>query len=120
MFGSYEWVMKRIHYASGSLLTGDEIADAVVRFAATLATNAAAAEVRAPAILDNGEVGEALLLLGPASQILAETETFDGAELHAAAFVADLDKRMHAFGPQRATFVRQGTDELEGLDFDLM
>lgn len=120
MFGSYEWVMKRIHYASGSLLTGDEIADAVVRFAATLARNAAAAEVRAPAILDNGEVGETLLLLGPASQILAETETFEGAELRSDDFVADLDKRMGAFGPQRATFVHQGTDDLDGLDFDLM
>lgn len=112
--------MKRIHYASGSLLTGDEIADAVVRFAATLATNAAAAEVRAPAILDTGKVGEALLLLGPASQILAETESYEGAELRSADFVAELDRRIAGFGPRRAAFVHQGTDEFEGLDIDLL
>jgi len=112
--------MKRIHYASGSLLTGDDIADAVVRYAAALAENAAAAEVRAPAILDNGDVGEALMLLGPASQILAETETYDGAELHADGFVTDLDERMAAMGPQRATFVHQGTEEVEGLDIELL
>ena len=44
--------MKRIHYASGSLLTGDDIADVIVRFAAALAHNNGAAEVRAPAVVD--------------------------------------------------------------------
>lgn len=112
--------MKRIHYASGSLLTGDEIADAVVRFAATLADNASAAEVRAPAILDTGEVGEALLLLGPASQILAESEQYDGAELHADGFVAELSERTAGLGPRRATYVHEGTDDLDGLDIDLL
>ena len=119
-FDSYIWVMKRIHYASGSLLTGDAIADAVVRFAAMLADNAAAAEVRAPAILDTGEVGEAHLLLGPASQILAESEPFDGAELRADAFVAELDERMATLGPRRATYVHEGTDDIDGIDIDLL
>jgi hypothetical protein len=112
--------MKRIHYASGSMLTGDDIADALVRYAAALAVNAAAAEVRAPAILDNGDVGEALMLLGPASQMLAETEPYEGPELRADGFVTDLDARMAAMGPQRATFVHEGTDEIEGLDIDLL
>lgn len=112
--------MKRIHYSSGSVLTGDDIADAVVRYAAALAANAAAAEVRAPAILDNGDVGEALMLLGPASQILAETEPYDGPELRANGFVTDLDERMAALGPHRATFVHEGTDEADGLDIDLL
>jgi hypothetical protein len=112
--------MKRIHYASASLLTGDRIADAVVRFAATLAENATAAEVRAPAILDDGEVGEAVLLLGPASQILAESETYDGAELRADDFVAEIDERIAALGPPRATYVHEGTDDVDGLDIDLL
>lgn len=112
--------MKRIHYASGSLLTGDAIADAVVRFAAILAQNSTAAEVRAPAILDDGEVGEALMLLGPASQILVEAAHYDGSELHAETFVAELDERMAALGPRRATFVHEGTEEIDALDIDLL
>ncbi|WP_295127717.1 hypothetical protein [uncultured Leifsonia sp.] len=112
--------MKRIHYASGSLLTGDAIADAVVRFAAILAENATAAEVHAPAILDDGEVGEALMLLGPASQILVETEHYDGSELRGESFVAELDERMAALGPRRATFVHEGTEEVDGLDIELL
>jgi hypothetical protein len=112
--------MKRIHYASGSLLTGDAIADAVVRFAAVLAENATAAEVHVPAILDDGEVGEALLLLGPASQILAESEPHAGAELRADDFVAMLGERIAALGPRRATYVQEGTDDIDGLDIDLL
>ena len=112
--------MKRIHYASGSLLAGDAIADAVVRFATTLAENSTAAEVRAPAILDDGEVGEALLLLGPASQILAEDESYDGSELRSDEFVAELDERIAALGPQRGTFVHEGTEDVDGLDLDLL
>lgn len=112
--------MKRIHYASGSLLTGDAIADAVVRFAAALADNATAAEVHAPAILDDGEVGEALLLLGPASQMLAESETYAGPELRDDDFVAMLGERVAALGPKRATYVQDGTDDIAGLDIDLL
>ena len=112
--------MKRIHYASGSLLTGDAIADVLVKYAAALATNAAAAEVRAPAILESGERGEAVMLLGPASQILAENEPFAGAELRDDEFVQSIDDKVAALGPRRATFVRSGTEGLDDLDVDLL
>jgi hypothetical protein len=112
--------MKRIHYASGSLLTGDAIADVLVRYAAALARAASAAEVRAPAILESGEVGEAVMLLGPASQILAESEPFAGPELRDEHFVHELDDRVSALGPRRATFVRSGTEGMDDLDVDLL
>ncbi|CAM5428997.1 hypothetical protein [Leifsonia shinshuensis] len=112
--------MKRIHYASGSVLTGDAIADVLVRYAAVLATNTAAAEVRAPVILHSGEVGEAVLLLGPASQILAESEPYDGPELRDTDFVDRLDDLVTSLGPRRATFVHAGTEELDDLDVDLL
>ncbi|WP_434315581.1 hypothetical protein [Leifsonia sp. P73] len=112
--------MKRIHYASGSLLTGDAIADVLVKYAAALAVNTAAAEVRAPAILENGEVGEIMMLLGPASQILAETERFDGPELRDDDFVEGLKDRVAALGPSRATFVRLGTEGEDDLDVDML
>ncbi|MGH1524895.1 hypothetical protein ACRAWC_13010 [Leifsonia sp. L25] len=112
--------MKRIHYASGSLLTGDAIADVLVRYAAALAINTAAAEVRAPAILESGEVGEIMMLLGPASQILAETEHFGGPELRDDDFVSELDGRISALGPRRATFVRLGTEGVDDIDVDML
>jgi hypothetical protein len=112
--------MKRIHYASGSLLTGDDIADVLVRFAAALAHSNDSADVHAPAIVEDGSAGEVLLLLGPASQILVEDEHFAGAELRDEPFVNDLEGRIAALGPQRATFVEHGTEEMPDVDFDLL
>lgn len=112
--------MKRIHYASGSLLTGDDIADVLVRFAAALAHRNDAAEVHAPAIIEGGETGEVLMLLGPASQILAEDEEFAGRELRDERFVTEFEGRIAALGPTRATFVEHGTDDLPDLDYDLL
>ncbi|MFP3467034.1 hypothetical protein [Leifsonia sp. SIMBA_070] len=112
--------MKRIHYANGSLLTGDDIADVLVRFAAALAHRQDAAEVHAPAIVDDGHAGEVLLLLGPASQMLAEDEEFAGAELHDEPFVAEFESRIAALGPQRAAYVEHGTDDMPDLDYDLL
>ena len=80
--------MKRIHYASGTLVTGDAIADVLMRYAASLAANNSAADVHAPAILESGAVGDVQLLLGPASQILAEDEPGDRPELEDSEFVA--------------------------------
>ena len=112
--------MKRIHYASGSLLTGDDIADVLVRFAAALAHNNDAAEVRAPAIVEDGSRGEVLMLLGPASQILAEDEHYSGRELRDERFVAEFEGRIAAIGPRKGTFVEHGTEDLPGIDYDLL
>lgn len=112
--------MKRIHYASGSLLTGDDIADVLVRFAAALAQNNSAAEVHAPAVVEGGGTGEVLLLLGPSSQMLAEQEEYGGNELHDESFVAEFEHRIAALGPQRASYVENGTDQVPDVDFDLL
>ncbi|GAA2051653.1 hypothetical protein [Leifsonia soli] len=112
--------MKRIHYASGSLLTGDDIADVIVRFAAALAQNNAAAEIHAPVVVDSGGTGEVLLLLGPASQMLAEDAEYSGAELRDESFVAEFEHRIAALAPQRATFVEHGTEDIPDVDLDLL
>jgi len=112
--------MKRIHYASGSLLTGDDIADVLMRFGAALAHNNAAAEVCAPAVVDGGSRGEVLLLLGPASQMLAEDEAFGGEELLDEPFVEEFEQRIAALGPRRATYVENGTEDVTDLDIDLL
>ncbi|MDN4613310.1 hypothetical protein P5G50_02490 [Leifsonia sp. F6_8S_P_1B] len=110
--------MKRIHYASGSLLTGDAIAEALVAYAAALAINNAAAEVHAPAVMENGQQGEVLMLLGPASQILVDDG--EGDDLVDTEFVADIEQKTQELGPRKATFVESGTEDAEGIDLDFL
>lgn len=111
--------MRRIHYASGTLLTGDAIADVVVRYAAALAKRGLAIEVDVPVLDEAGETSSALLLLGPASQILAEHEPADD-DLEDAEFVAGTEKAIDALATPRAEFVKRGTENTEAIDPDYL
>jgi hypothetical protein len=64
--------MQRIHYAGGDLLTGTDIADAVVDYAAALAGRRTAASIDIPVRTATGGVARAHLLIGPASQLVTE------------------------------------------------
>jgi hypothetical protein len=66
--------MKRIYYASGSVLTGDRMADAVVSYASALASRELSDTVDIPIELPGGKVGRAQLLIGPASQLVVVPE----------------------------------------------
>lgn len=67
--------MQRIFYASGSVLTGDAIAEAVLAYAQALAKSPLADTIRIPVALDAvGTSGWATLLIGPASQIMMVPE----------------------------------------------
>jgi hypothetical protein len=63
--------MKLIHYAGETLLTGDDIADAVLRYASALASRDESATVAIPVRLSSGAIADANLLVGPASQLVA-------------------------------------------------
>lgn len=93
--------MRRIHYAGGSLVTGDAIADVVLRFAEALAKQSAAEEIRVPSLSPSGAREEALLLVGPASQLLATKE--EGAEdLTDDEFVQRYEAAIRALRPRAA------------------
>jgi ABC-type cobalamin transport system ATPase subunit len=81
--------VRRIHYAEGSVLTGDDIAAAVLEYARMLASTATAATVEIP-VRRGGDVLAARLLLGPSSQMLVEDEPEDAVEVVDEALVADL------------------------------
>ena len=66
--------MERIHYATGSILTGTDIARALVDYAEALAKVGTSASVDIPARHADGTVGRANFLVGPASQLVSETE----------------------------------------------
>ena len=84
--------MRRIHYAEGSVLTGDDIAAAVLEYARMLASTATAATVEIPVRRDE-DVRVARLLLGPSSQMLVEDEPEDADEIVDEALVAELSDR---------------------------
>jgi hypothetical protein len=73
--------MERIHYAGGELLTGSDIADAIVDYAAALAGRSAAASVDIPVRTGTGGVARAHLLIGPASQLVTEVVESEYEEL---------------------------------------
>jgi hypothetical protein len=67
--------MELIHYADGSILTGTAIARAILDYAQVLASRDTAATIEVPTRMDDGSLGSATFLLGPASQIVAVTTT---------------------------------------------
>ncbi|WP_309616623.1 hypothetical protein [Salinibacterium sp.] len=63
--------MKRILYASGSVLTGDEMAHVVALYATALAQSGKADTIFVPVIKD-GRVNSVEIVIGPASQLIIE------------------------------------------------
>ncbi|MEP6842528.1 MAG: hypothetical protein ABJA11_03335 [Pseudolysinimonas sp.] len=84
--------MKRISYGSGSFVTGDAIAKAVLDYAAALANASKSAHLEVPGYDPAGSAAVSMVI-GPASQILATDEEF-GPELDDEAFVRDLTLRI--------------------------
>ena len=64
--------MKLIVYAGSRLMTGDEIAVAVLDYCAALADAGTAETVEIPILTTEGYHAHATLLVGPSSQIVAE------------------------------------------------
>jgi hypothetical protein len=61
--------MKRVFYASGSVLTGDRTAEALVHYAELLAVRESSDTADIPIRLDDGTTARAQFLIGPASQL---------------------------------------------------
>jgi hypothetical protein len=66
--------MDRIFYAGDSILTGTAIAKALLEYAEALAKAGTSATVEIPTRLGDGGVGRSTFLVGPASQLVSDTE----------------------------------------------
>jgi hypothetical protein len=108
--------MKRIRYAGDSVVTGDAIAAAVVAYSEALAKANTAASVEIPVRLGDGSVGEATLLVGPASQLIMVPEPEDHGEVVDDEIVADLRKRAEDLGPVQAVIAETDTAPVQTLD----
>ncbi|HEX5856598.1 MAG TPA: hypothetical protein VFY91_00675 [Microbacterium sp.] len=83
--------MKTILYANIELLTGDDIAAAVLRFSEALGTTGLAETIEIPVIEADGSRGTAMMLVGPASQIVVKDAETGGRELVDSHAVAELN-----------------------------
>jgi hypothetical protein len=91
--------MKRIVYAGSRLLTGDDIAVAVLEYCAALADAGTAETVQIPVLGEDGARSMVTLLVGPSSQIVAEDEPTEFEELVDADTVALLKRKTRAHRP---------------------
>ncbi|WP_430647734.1 hypothetical protein [Agromyces sp. GXS1127] len=112
--------MERIHYAGGELLTGSEIAAAVIDYAAALASQHSAASIDIPVRAHDGTIARAQLLIGPASQLLSEdVETVEDDELEDEELVSRLRAATTALSSVRpvigetGAIVEDDADDLE-------
>ena len=67
--------MDRIHYAGHSIVTGTAIARGLLDYAQALTAVVASASVQVPTLRSDGSLGISQFLIGPASQLLSDTES---------------------------------------------
>ena len=91
--------MRILTYAGARLLTGDDIAAAVLDFCAALAEDVTAETVDIPVMSADGRRGRATLLVGPASQIVVEDVDTPYDELVDTELVESLTMRTRAHRP---------------------
>jgi len=109
--------MERIHYAGDSLLTGTEIARALLDYASALAKNEESATVDVPVRHADGTVGRANFLIGPASQLVSESESSPFDELTDPALVDLLSHEADKLRPPRPiSAVAEPDADLGGMD----
>ena len=75
--------MRQIHYAGEDLLTGSDIADALLAYAQALAAHGASDTVEIPVAGADGAVVSSSFLIGPASQLVAvDAPEYVGEEIY--------------------------------------
>jgi hypothetical protein len=111
--------MQRIHYAGGELLTGTDIADAIVDYAAALAGRRTAASIDIPVRTATGGIARAHLLIGPASQLVSESVESEFDELTDEELVGRLRSATTALSSTRPLVGGSTTeDEIDDADTD--
>jgi hypothetical protein len=108
--------MDRLHYSGNSLVTGTDIARAVVRYAAALAKRGSSAPVQIPVLRTGGDEGVVTMLVGPASQLITETESTGAPEIIDRELVERLTSETRRLGISRA---ESDPDAGDDADFEM-
>jgi hypothetical protein len=94
--------MQRIHYAGDTFLTGSAIAHSLLAYAQALAARASSATVTIPVWREDGSLASAEILIGPASQLIAEAYESSVPELEDDEVVARLNAAAASLRTPRA------------------
>ncbi|WP_375385109.1 hypothetical protein [uncultured Microbacterium sp.] len=105
--------MMILTYAGTELMTGDSLARAVLEYCAALAEEGAAETLEIPVLHSDGSRGMAMMLVGPASQIVGQSVETAYAELEDAAVLEHLTARTRAHRPVLRTSTNPSTDEFD-------
>jgi hypothetical protein len=89
--------MKYIRYDNTAILTSDDVADAVIEYAAALSGGDRADTVAVPAVAEDGTM-TTKILIGPSSEVVVEDAEEDELELENDEFVARLRAAARTFG----------------------
>ncbi|PZE32890.1 hypothetical protein DEJ21_15780 [Curtobacterium sp. MCSS17_006] len=109
--------MRRIHYASGSVLTGDRTCKALLRYARALGEAHIADVVEIPVVTDAGSRAYAHLLIGPASQIFSTPVPDSPDEPLDVEVIERLERATYKLHPTRPAWPEEMTD-IPNLDWD--
>lgn len=109
-------VMERIHYAGDSLLTGTDIARALIDYASALARANQSAVVNIPVRAADGSIGRANFLIGPASQVVSEEERSADDEVTDPELVERLARETRRLQPTRPVSTAEPQGAERGLD----
>lgn len=108
--------MRKIYYAGGSVLTGDQTCKAVLRLARALALKGQSDIVEFPIVEEGGRLMSAHILIGPSSQIASVPVAGSDDEPNDPEVIAELEKRTRQLQPSRPVW----DDEMREVpDFDL-
>jgi hypothetical protein len=88
--------MKRIYHSGGSIVTGSELADAVMLYAEALGNRHETDVVDIPVIVDDGSAGRAQILIGASSQLMSVTSADGTLELVETATADAIRHKVHA------------------------
>lgn len=95
--------MLQLHFTGDTVLMADDVCEALLRYARSLAENQTSDIVTVPVVTEAGEVAMAEFLLGPASQLFATPMPGTKEQGSDAAVVADLDGRADRLRPSHAS-----------------
>jgi hypothetical protein len=103
--------MRRLHYASGHVITADAVCKATLRYARALAEEHTSDIVTIPVLIEDGTIAQAHLLIGPASQLYSTPVFETTGEFPSSGVVEDLERRTTRLQPSRPEW----PDEMEDV-----
>lgn len=109
--------MRRIFYVSGSVVVGDRVCKAVLRYARALSKQTLSDVVSIPFVNESGQKAYAHLLIGPASQLFSIPVEGVSDESEDKEVLKDLERRTKALQPDRPTWDQEMTDAPRLADY---